>query len=108
MTIRHEDLSAITTENMRNIFQFLDEPYYEPSRDRFLLRINSSSVDPQFREELAIRFETHERRSQLLALHEGPLTVSQSAAIDELTNVLNDIGVRLLKTVFGYQVDSIF
>jgi len=108
MTIRHEELSTATMEKMRNIFQFLDEPHYEPSGSRFQLRINSSNVDPQLREELAIRIESHERRTQLQALYEDRLTISQSAAIDQLTDVLNDIGVRLLKTVFGYRVDGIF
>ena len=108
LMLRIEDFTEAADEQMRKIFRFLGEPHYEAAKDRFLTRINSSNIELEFAQEVRSRFDASDRRSQLLALYEGPVRRSQSAAIAELVNTLNDVGVKLLKTVFGHQFDSIF
>ena len=108
LALRLEDLSEATADQMRLVFRFLEEPHYEAAKERFSIRINSSHVDPTFRNEICLRLRADYRWPELRALHEATTHYDNRASITELLNMTNDIGVRLLKVVFGYQPDSIF
>jgi hypothetical protein len=108
LALRLEELSATTSDQMRMIFQFLGEPHYEPAKERFGVRINSSSVDRQFQDEIRLKLHADARWPQLQALYHATAAYDSAAATAELEELINDIGVRLVKAVFGYSLDSVF
>jgi hypothetical protein len=108
LALRLEELSEASDEQMRKVFQFLGEPHYGAVIDRFRVRINSSNVDLQFYDEIRLKLHADDCWQQLQALHEATTGYDNSAAITELEDLFNDIGVSLVKVAFGYQLDSIF